>query len=224
MTRKFTISIVLIIFAFAFGCDKIGITKSAEEEKRPQLMDRILENDKTATILQKQLTDLEAENSRLSIIINENDATIKSLQGQLASAEALVQNMQTEIKSAKKTKTILSVVAVISLIFNALFLWIIFGSKKREPRLALPPAREESKKDIDIMKYSPTSPSGTKEAESSNKDSIKKAQMASGKAATSVSAEQPPVKKQAAKKPADKPVAKKMAPKKQNEPKNDNNK
>lgn len=234
MTNKIIIPVIFATLVFTFACDRMGITKHTEnEEKQPQLLERILENSQNAALLQKQVIDLETEISRLNSIIVESDTSIKSLQGQLASSEALVQNMQTEIRSAKKTKTILSVVAVISLIFNALFLWIIFGNKKRETRLALPPAREETKKDIDIMKYSPTPPSSEKDKNIKNNDTLTKAQMASGKTSTSVSAKHTTTKKSSAKQPVAKTLTAKPAPqktktikttsKKVDEPENENN-
>lgn len=203
MVKKLALVVVIsALLGLAVGCDKFGVTKSSDEQKKDNLIEKILENDQTAGVIQKQIKEMETENIRLNAVLAESEMTIKNLQGQLASAEASTINIQADIKSAKKTKTIIAVVAAISLIFNALFIWMLFGNKKCGKRLALPAA-----KDIDILKYSPSNPTSPTQTDKKTEDTdtIKKAQQASAKNISAVTADKKTktvAKKTTTKKPA----------------------
>lgn len=181
MLRKIVLIALSASLLTSFGCDKMGITKKEDEKHKSDLIERVLDKNQTAADLQQQIVNLQAENQRLNSVITENENDIKDMQGQLASAAASAQNLAGEIASAKKAKTVVSVIAIISLIFNALFLWMLFGAKKRESHPALPPARESGKKDIDILKYSPNPPASPSNTKPDETDTITKARQASAK-------------------------------------------
>lgn len=209
MVKNITLVVVIsALLGLALGCERLGVTKSNGEQKNDNFIEKMLENNQTTAVIQKKLNEVQEENVRLNTVLVENETTIKNLQGQLASAEASSANMVSDIKSAKKTKTIVTIIAAISLIFNALFIWMLFGNKKCVKRLALPQAKD---KDIDILKYSPTSPTSPTpdDKKTAETDTIKKAQQASVKNISSVSTDKK-TKTVAKKSTTKKPTVKKI--------------
>lgn len=165
--KKYVISLMLTLLVFS-GCDALGI-KQADNSSS----DNVSQNEDTASSVSldnqisasngqqaasEEILNLQKEIDELVSTVNAKDIALTELENKLklledekqqtaakaASVEAELADLKDTISTNNQYRNIAIIVAVISLLFNALLAYLLIRARIRNKRAALPPAKEDA--------------------------------------------------------------------------------
>lgn len=170
--KKYVISLMLILLVFS-GCDALGIkqTDNSSSDSVSQNADTAssvsLDNEISASTGQQaaaeQILNLQKEIDELVSTVNAKDVELTELENKLkllegekqqtaakaASVEAELADLKDTISTNNQYRNIAIVVALVSLLLNALLAYLLIRTRIRNKRAALPPAKEDAQSDND---------------------------------------------------------------------------
>lgn len=245
--KKYVISLMLTLLVFS-GCDALGIKQAdnsssdnisqSEDTVSPVSLDNQISASTGQQAASEEILNLQKEIDELISTVNAKDVALTELENKLklledekqqtaaktASVEAELADLKDSISTNNQYRNIAVIVAFISLLFNALLIYLLIKARIRNKRAALPPAKEDAQGD---NKEKTAVDTPLKETET-NKDTEIKTEVNSQEtenvkdtAENKAAAEKPAKKRgrpKTADKPADnteKPVSKRGRPKKE---------
>lgn len=170
--KKYVISLMLTLLVFS-GCDALGIkqTDNSSSDSLSQNADTAssvsLDNEISASTGQQaaaeQILNLQKEIDELVSTVNAKDVELTELENKLkllegekqqtaakaASVEAELADLKDTISINNQYRNIAIVVALVSLLLNALLAYLLIRTRIRNKRAALPPAKEDAQADND---------------------------------------------------------------------------
>lgn len=161
--------VILLIFALSvfYGCDAMGIKQTDKSSDNVlQNIDvnassKTFDNQISASVGQQEQADeiakLQNEIDELVSAVNTKDVAIAELENKMkvldeenkqmsskaASVTAELVDLKDTISTSNQYRNIAIIVAVISLLFNALLVYLYINARMRSKRAALPPAKED---------------------------------------------------------------------------------
>ncbi len=171
--KKYVISLMLTLLVFS-GCDALGIkqTDNSSSDSLSQNADTAssvsLDNEISASTGQQaaaeQILNLQKEIDELVSTVNAKDVELTELENKLkllegekqqtaakaASVEAELADLKDTISTNNQYRNIAIVVALVSLLLNALLAYLLIRTRIRNKRAALPPAKEDAQADNDV--------------------------------------------------------------------------
>lgn len=163
--------LTLLVFS---GCDALGIkqTDNSSSDSLSQNADTAssvsLDNEISASTGQQaaaeQILNLQKEIDELVSTVNAKDVELTELENKLkllegekqqtaakaASVEAELADLKDTISTNNQYRNIAIVVALVSLLLNALLAYLLIRTRIRNKRAALPPAKEDAQADNDV--------------------------------------------------------------------------
>ncbi len=175
--KKYVISLMLTLLVFS-GCDALGI-KQADNSSSDSVSQNAdtassvsLDNEISASTGQQaaaeQILNLQKEIDELVSTVNAKDVELTELGNKLklledekqqtaakaASVEAELVDLKDTISTNNQYRNIAIVVALVSLLLNALLAYLLIRTRIRNKRAALPPAKEDAKADNNVKETS----------------------------------------------------------------------
>lgn len=171
--KKYVISLMLTLLVFS-GCDALGIkqTDNSSSDSLSQNADTAssvsLDNEISASTGQQaaaeQILNLQKEIDELVSTVNAKDVELTELENKLkllegekqqtaakaASVEAELADLKDTISTNNQYRNIAIVVALVSLLLNALLAYLLIRTRIINKRAALPPAKEDAQADNDV--------------------------------------------------------------------------
>ncbi len=161
--------LVLLTFTLLFvGCDALGIKQADTETATDSenMLSNSLDNQISASAGQQSASEeilrLQKEIDELVSVVNTKDINITELENKLqaledekadiiaksSSIEMELSNLKETISVNKQYRNIAIIVAIISVLFNVLLAYLVIRARIRNKRVALPPAKENTIKEI----------------------------------------------------------------------------
>lgn len=171
--KRYVISLMLTLLLFS-GCDALGIkqadnsssdnvSQSADAESSVSF-DNQISASTGQQAASEEILSLQKEIDELVSTVNAKDVALTELENKLklsedekqqaaakaASVEAELADLKETISTNNQYRNIAIIVALISLLFNALLAYLLIRARIRNRRAALPPAKEDAQNYNDV--------------------------------------------------------------------------
>lgn len=164
--KKYVISLMLTLLVFS-GCDALGIKQADNsssdnisqnaDSKLPVSFDNQISASNGQQAASEEILNLQKEIDELISTVNAKDIALTELENKVklledekqqtaakaASVEAELADLKDTISSNNQYRNIAVIIAFISLLFNALLVYLLIRARIRNKRAALPPAKED---------------------------------------------------------------------------------
>lgn len=244
--KKYVISLMLTLLVFS-GCEALGI-KQADNSSSDNVSQNAdaassvsLDNQISASTGQQaaaeEILNLQKEIDELVSTVNAKDVALTELENKLklledekqqtaakaASAEAELADLKDTISTNNQYRNIAIIVALVSLLLNALLAYMLIRARIRSKRAALPPAKEDTQADNDVTETAETSVQEPEINKQTDNSTLSSDENTSAENITEGESKEQPAKKRGRPKAADKsaenaekPASRRGRPKKEN--------